>query len=88
MAIIRVRLDEQHQKAIDQLLKPDGSYGYRNTSEIVRLAIERLAHAQTDRVSRPQRDAILQQMADDMEQLKAMSQGIKVAVDELRTTLY
>ncbi len=86
MAIIRVRLDEQHQKAIAQLLQPEGSYGYRNTSEIVRLAIERLAYAQTDKISRPQRDAILQQIADDMEQLKTMIQGIKVAVDELRAT--
>lgn len=75
MATIRVRLDPKHEAVIKNLMNPNGSYGYRNTSEIVRLAIERLGHAQVDRLQRKDRDELLLEIANGIRKLILLIEG-------------
>ena len=83
MGTIRVRLDPKHEDVIAALIQPNGPYGYRNTSEVVRLAIERLGHEQSDKVSRKDRDALLLEIAQGIRQLIQLVEGLNNATKSL-----
>lgn len=71
LSVVSVRFNDELQAVVREAIDPDGVYKYRTPSEFIQNLVERWGHSRKDRVTREQRDAMVERIYDNTEKLVA-----------------